>query len=236
MCSIYNIEMVSKLAEKYLLDILEKAVKHGDSCEIQNVFKNNNFAVENLNVVISKVGNIIYSCQSNLPGFEITIQNILKVLLDLIQVTEFNFTQSVYLTRLLLNIATDQSCTINIMKGAIPAVNHFLQNSSIAQSILNDESLEGTIQILGRSIPYIGDYECQVLLLETLYRITENGNRRQWAKVWFQDMQTRSLFLNMNPNSFELQSRRALNYINKKEVECRVFSFVAKTVKFGDVW
>ncbi|GFU00389.1 synaptonemal complex protein 2 [Nephila pilipes] len=220
------------MASQSFDEVLENAFLDGDCTTLFNFFveKSND---DYQNYSINKI-NFIASNLSSLPENEVAITNILSILMELNGVLEFNFEQISILVKYVLLLITDETSPLGIVKRAAHILNTYFSNTSIIDWLKNDESLEGSLQILGRKIPIIGDYECQTFIFEALCRfITDDENKIKWAHAWFPDDKTRSLFLNLNPPQFEMDCRKVLNHINRNEQNPRTYAFVATSVYFG---
>ncbi|GFY47885.1 SYCP2_SLD domain-containing protein [Trichonephila inaurata madagascariensis] len=176
---------------------------------------------------------VILSYLSSLPENEAIVSNVLSMIMELNGVLELNFQQNVILTKFVLCLVTEENSPLGIVKRAAHILNTYFSNPSIIEWLKNEESLEGSLQILGRKIAIIGDYECQTFIFEALCRFITDEDKIKWARTWFPDEKTRSLFLNLNPPQFEMDCRKILNHINRSEPNPRTHAFVATEVYFG---
>ncbi|GFQ86860.1 SYCP2_SLD domain-containing protein [Trichonephila clavata] len=213
-------------------EVLENAFLDGDPTTLFNIFVETSNE-EHLNYAINKI-NVFASYLSSLPENEAIVSNILSILMELDGVLKLNFEQNVTLVKYVLFLITEENSPLSIVKRAAHILNAYFSNPSIIEWMKNEESLEGSLQILGRKIAIIGDYECQTFIFEALCRfISDEEDKIKWAHTWFPDEKTRSLFLNLNPPQFEMDCRKILNHINRSEPSPRTHAFVATAVYFG---
>ncbi|XP_055934931.1 synaptonemal complex protein 2-like [Argiope bruennichi] len=138
----------------------------------------------------------------------------------------------------MLRISAEEVVPVNILKCAVYNLNLLLdENEPVLNWLKNEESLEGYLLILGRRLPFVGDFECQSYIFETLCHIIyDNEDKHKWIHSWFtDDEKTRSMFLNWNLQHFEVESRKILNQINRRELNPRTYAYAATAVYFGNV-
>ena len=91
------------------------------------------------------------------------------------------------------------------------------------------------IQKLGRLIHEAGDYEFQVGIIETLFRLTHKPQRESFSKSWFQNEKLHKSFLAIKDTEFETDCRILLNSVNDPTTnQCTsVISLPCQTVSLG---
>ncbi|KAG8194266.1 hypothetical protein JTE90_024591 [Oedothorax gibbosus] len=213
--------------------LLETAIGHGSLEELME-FLCASGDEEYLNFVINEMRNNIKEILSTSPDSQFKITNILNIILGLAEIALFGPEKSEYLTRCLLNIAVNECCSIFNLKHVLTMLKTFFSDDHILAWGSSDESLFVPIKQLGVKLTDIGDYECQSILLETLWQISE-ADRNFWAQMWFSQEKSALMFLNLNPEKFVLECRQFLNFHNRNGGNQRTFAFVATSVSLGSV-
>ncbi|KAF8781503.1 Synaptonemal complex protein 2 like protein [Argiope bruennichi] len=216
--------------------LLENAFLEGNSMTITNLpYGASEYSL--LEIVAQKI-NTLNLCLVSLDENEALVKNILKILTDFIPILKNDREQSLVIAECMLRISAEEVVPVNILKCAVYNLNLLLdENEPVLNWLKNEESLEGYLLILGRRLPFVGDFECQSYIFETLCHIIyDNEDKHKWIHSWFtDDEKTRSMFLNWNLQHFEVESRKILNQINRRELNPRTYAYAATAVYFGNV-
>ncbi|GIY53558.1 SYCP2_SLD domain-containing protein [Caerostris darwini] len=209
-------------------EILESAFVECNSEAVFNVWE-----ASDTNYVTNKISDDLKSCIYSLSENEEVVVNILMIIKDLLENYELDLYQKSVLLKCMLEIIIEECVCVSILKRAVLNVNLLFNDSLVVEWLKNEASLEGSVLILGRKIPFIGDYECQTFIFEALCRFLNEDDKEKWAESWFSNNETaKYLFLNLIPAMFEVDCRKILNHVNHNESNPRVYSYVATSVYF----
>ncbi|XP_032236157.1 uncharacterized protein LOC116617532 isoform X2 [Nematostella vectensis] len=141
-----------------------------------------------------------------------------------------------FLPYLLRDVVVNDSHQVRLRLNALKFLNSWFGESTSVQQdkdeLKQDRKIhEETGQLLSAS----GDFELQASLLELVFRLLEESERKKCISNWFEDENLQDAFGAINQEEFEAGCRRFLNLLNTSSGERqRVFSFPCLNVQIGD--
>ncbi|GIX86972.1 hypothetical protein CEXT_636531 [Caerostris extrusa] len=126
-------------------EILERAFVECNSEAVFNVWE-----ASDTNYVTNKISDDLKLCIYSLSENEEVVVNILMIIKDLLENYELDLYQKSVLLKCMLEIITEE-CVCAVLN-----VNLLFNDSLVVEWLKNEASLEGSMLIFGRKIPFIG--------------------------------------------------------------------------------
>ncbi|XP_062612315.1 synaptonemal complex protein 2-like [Saccostrea cucullata] len=121
---------------------------------------------------------------------------------------------------------------IEVLKGC----NMVMENCTLAtkEKILERKDIPGKLKSVAAKLEILGDYECQVGIIECLFRIIPRKQRMYYAKQFFSDGKILQRFMLIKDANFETDCRIFLNEFNSSLNKKLVYSIPCSWAVLGD--